>query len=315
MRCNMQDKQELIPKDQVFLEMDRKDDQQILASLNDHVSAEGAKQLFYSFGTRGKHGQKVEALSKQGVDECVLHMLTKNQVIREDSVTHEADPQSETHRLFTAKASLWFKYADGEGNAKETLLSTAIGTKRQEITNQWGKPVDFWYEFGTQKALRNAKSKLIPINVKQQIISMAKDKQQYQSFTQPQPKPQHTQQPVQQPKAQSVQQPVKKQGNVKFKPDPEKLKQIRKTVEDWIDTTFPWKLSGRNNRGALVTGLAVTWRNIPNEFALIQTKTGQQMQSLSYLHAIAEYEREKYPDAPYKAIVALEYFDRPKKAV
>jgi len=95
--------------------------------------------------------------------------------LREDDVRHEIDPTNSQYVLFTAKVS---KHLIDKGG-DEAMVESAIGTKRQ-WTRMLKKGEDapvvdpFWFEKGSIKALRNAKQRLIPEEIKAKIITFAK---------------------------------------------------------------------------------------------------------------------------------------------
>lgn len=147
----------------IFVAMDRLDDEQIIAemrglSLNEYV---------YEFE---ESGQKVRGLSKAGTDDASRLMAIKyGEILREVEVTLEM--QDEEYGYFKAKVTRFVIGADGV----ERELESAIGQKRQgkfiiRRDGSNGGPNRFWYEQGGQKALRNAKQKLMPEPLKQAII-------------------------------------------------------------------------------------------------------------------------------------------------
>lgn len=141
----------------VFQAMDRLDDEQIVAELQGAM----LQEYVYEFQSGGK---TVRGLSKSGTDDAARHMALKGEVLREESVVLEW--QDNEAAYFKATVARYAVHNDGT----EVKLDQVIGQKRQGKT-AYGKPNEFWYEQGGQKALRNAKQKLIPESIKQQLIA------------------------------------------------------------------------------------------------------------------------------------------------
>ena len=108
-------------------------------------------------------------------------MGKKGIALREDSVDFVLDPTHPEFVLFTAKVSK--HVVDEKGN--EATVESAIGTKRQWImlrrrgtAEGERKIVEYkvWFEQGSQKALRNAKARLIPDDIKAKILAFAQKK-------------------------------------------------------------------------------------------------------------------------------------------
>ena len=140
----------------VFQAMDRLDDEQIIAELKGAV----LQEYVYEFQSGGK---TVRGLSKSGTDDAARHMARQGEVLRELDVMIEY--QDADAAYFKATVARFSVHNDGS----EVKLDQVIGQKRQSKM-AYGKPNEFWYEQGGQKALRNAKQKLIPENIKQQLI-------------------------------------------------------------------------------------------------------------------------------------------------
>jgi hypothetical protein len=109
------------------------------------------------------------------LDEAAIRMAAKGWIIREDEVSVVADPDDRYYARITAKCSL---IAKNFKTGQEATLNTVIGSKRQakfmKLRDGRSMPDTFWYEKGTTKALRNAKAKLVPEEIKAEIISAAK---------------------------------------------------------------------------------------------------------------------------------------------
>jgi hypothetical protein len=177
--------------------------------------------------------QEIVGLSKTGVDECCMALVSQGQVIREEDLQYEIVGEGESREaLFRVKAARYAVSPAGQ----EVRLDQVIGVKRQSLYNDplqldldakvpskkyrgstyrellarddgreylawmaenFGEPEirDFvsrilagteavgqrgrqlnphWYEHGAMKAARNARFRLIPGNVRAQVISTAR---------------------------------------------------------------------------------------------------------------------------------------------
>ena len=182
-------------------------------------------------------GQEVVGLSKTGVDECCMALVSQGQVIREEELAYDVIGEGdEREALFKVKAA---RYAVSPAGA-EVRLDQVIGVKRQplfyepvqldldarvpsrkykgktyrellatadgrdylawmsenfgeaeirdfarrilageEVVAQRGKQLNpHWYEAGAMKAARNARFRLIPGNVRAQVIASARQQGQ-----------------------------------------------------------------------------------------------------------------------------------------
>lgn len=178
-------------------------------------------------------GQEVIGLSKAGVDECCMALVSQGQVIREEELQHEVIGEGdEREALFKVKAA---RYAISPAG-QEVRLDQVIGVKRQplcfepapldldarvpgrkykgksyrellasaegreylgwmaenfnepeirdfaarilsgeEVVARRGRQLNpHWYEAGAMKAARNARFRLIPGNVRAQVIAVAR---------------------------------------------------------------------------------------------------------------------------------------------
>jgi len=151
----------------VYQIMDAMDDEIIKAELENRV----VKTWVYSY--RGSDGKQVEGLSKVGVDACCTEMAKTGHVIREGEVKFSADPTNKEYILFMGQATR--HVLDGE---KHIEMEVVNGTKRQwiKMKRKDGSIVDdpFWFEKGAMKALRNARSRLIPEEIRTKIITFAR---------------------------------------------------------------------------------------------------------------------------------------------
>jgi hypothetical protein len=178
-------------------------------------------------------GQEVVGLSKTGVDECCMALVSQGQVIREEDLQYEIIGEAEDREaLFKVKAARFAVSPEGQ----EVRLDQVIGVKRQPLYYEpaqldldgkvpskkyrgktyrellateegrdylaWmadnfnepeirefvrrilaGEEVvarrsrqlnPHWYEAGAMKAARNARFRLIPGNVRAQVIASAR---------------------------------------------------------------------------------------------------------------------------------------------
>ena len=178
-------------------------------------------------------GQEVVGLSKSGVDECCMALVSQGQVIREEDLQYDLIGEGENREaLFKVKAARFAVSPEGQ----DVRLDQVIGVKRQalyhepaqldldakvpskkyrgktyrellssgegrdylvwmaenfkepeirdfvrrilageEIVGQRGRQLNpHWYEHGAMKAARNARFRLIPGNVRAQVIATAR---------------------------------------------------------------------------------------------------------------------------------------------
>lgn len=148
--------------------MDALDDDLIKAELENRI----VDTWVYSFVTDGK---PQSGLSKIGVDACCTEMAKTGNVIKEGKIEFQLDPTDKEFVLFQGMAIRFVVDNDG----KQIEMETVNGTKRQWTKMKAkGKIIDdpFWYEKGAMKALRNARSRLIPEEIRTKIITLAKQK-------------------------------------------------------------------------------------------------------------------------------------------
>jgi len=178
-------------------------------------------------------GQEIVGLSKTGVDECCMALVSQGQVIREEDLQYEVIGEGEDREaLFKVKAARFAVSPSGQ----DVRLDQVIGVKRQalyyepvaldldarvpgkkyrgrtyrellahdegrdylawmvenfndpeirdfvrqilagvEVVAQRGRQLNpHWYEHGAMKAARNARFRLIPGNVRAQVIAIAR---------------------------------------------------------------------------------------------------------------------------------------------
>ena len=178
-------------------------------------------------------GQEVIGLSKTGVDECCMALVSQGQVIREENLQYELIGEGEDREaLFKVRAARFAVSPAGQ----EVRLDQVIGVKRQplyyepaqldldsrvpskkyrgktyrellataegrdylawmaenfgeseirefvrrilageEVVSRRGRQLNpHWYEAGAMKAARNARFRLIPGNIRAQVIASAR---------------------------------------------------------------------------------------------------------------------------------------------
>ena len=209
-----------------FQLMDRMDEEALRRELDGVASTE----LVYVVK---EGGQEVVGLSKTGVDECCMALVSQGQVIREENLQYELIGEEEDREaLFKVKAARFAVSPAGQ----EVRLDQVIGVKRQplyyepaqldldsrvpskkyrgktyrellasaegrdylawmaenfgeseirefvrrilageEVVSRRGRQLNpHWYEAGAMKAARNARFRLIPGNIRAQVIASAR---------------------------------------------------------------------------------------------------------------------------------------------
>ena len=209
-----------------FQLMDRMDEEALRRELDGVASTD----LVYVVK---ESGQEVVGLSKTGVDECCMALVSQGQVIREENLQYELIGESEDREaLFKVRAARFAVSPAGQ----EVRLDQVIGVKRQplyyepaqldldsrvpskkyrgktyrellatadgrdylawmaenfgeseirdfvrrilageEVVSQRGRQLNpHWYEAGAMKAARNARFRLIPGNIRAQVIASAR---------------------------------------------------------------------------------------------------------------------------------------------
>lgn len=160
-----------VPKNdgQIYQVLDGLDDELIKAELENRIT----EVWVYSFKQDGK---PITGLSKVGVDAACTEMAKSGHIIEESPVQYTIDPTDDGYVLFTVTASRVLVNLE---TGQRTVLETVNGTKRQAVkmfTKKKGMVADpFWFEKGAMKAVRNARSRLIPEEVKSTIIALAKE--------------------------------------------------------------------------------------------------------------------------------------------
>jgi hypothetical protein len=147
--------------------MDALDEKAIMAEIEGRILG----TWVYSFP---QGGITIWGLAKNGVDQCCIELEGRGNAIREVSLDYKIDEQDKDYMLFTAIAERIVI----DKNGVERKLAQAVGTKRQckKMKLRDGSSVSdpFWFEKGSIKALRNARSRLIPENIKSIVIAQAK---------------------------------------------------------------------------------------------------------------------------------------------
>jgi hypothetical protein len=151
----------------IFAHFDALDD----AAIVDEMEGKLASSAVYHFNQDGK---ELWGLGKVGVDWCANELAKKGYIIRDEELQYQQDPTDSSFILFSAKVGKYFVDKSG----LEAKVDSAIGTKRQwtKLKRRDGSIITdtFWFEKGSQKAIRNARMRLIPEETKAAIITAAK---------------------------------------------------------------------------------------------------------------------------------------------
>src|SRR6478736_2649372 len=106
-----------------FQLMDRLDEE----ALRKELDGVGSTDLVYVVK---EGGQEVVGISKTGVDECCMALVSQGQVIREEDLQYEVIGQGEDREaLFKVKAARFAVSPEGQ----EVRLDQVIGVKRQPL--------------------------------------------------------------------------------------------------------------------------------------------------------------------------------------
>ena len=214
-------------------------------------------------------------LTKAGIAKCVAQMRDDGQIISEESLQYEVDPHNRDYVLFVTKASL----------THNGQKSFAIGTKRQwkyrvlseDCEEGWRGDVVFdryWFEKGSEKALVNAKRKLIPFALQQKVIDESR-------------------------------------GAVVA--DDDRNMQLSRSREDciayyvkfqrWLDDELPFAVTVIE--GGRRCSRMFTWRCLLESESDIVTRSGRVVGLHQYLHMLEGYQHKKDSRLGYKACAAL----------
>src|ERR671912_668343 len=86
-------------------------------------------------------GHEVIGLSKTGVDECCMALVSQGQVIREENLQYELIGEGEDREaLFKVRAARFAVSPAGQ----EVRLDQVIGVKRQPVAQRNGQPNPHW---------------------------------------------------------------------------------------------------------------------------------------------------------------------------
>jgi len=179
----------------IFKQFDKLDDEVILAELKGRLT----QSLVYHFAPKEGSGKEQWGIGKNGVDACSVELSKRGYILRDVlPITRMIDPTDSEYILIDALVE---KYLVTKDNT-EVKADSAVGTKRQwlKMKLHGGQivPDPFWYEKGSQKALRNARLRLIPEDVKATIIAMAKEQNKITEVTEQESAPQKPAQPPKQ---------------------------------------------------------------------------------------------------------------------
>ena len=187
-----------------FQAMDALDDELIIAEIEGRIVD---KWVYHFPGAPGE--KEVWGLSKVGVDQACRVMAAQGEAIREENIEWTIDPTDNRYVLFKGFASRVIVSKEGI----EAVLDRAAGTKRQctMVVKRSGITKDknaFWFEQGTVKALRNARSRLLSEEVVGKIMAMAKEKGKTREVAVPPISPPHEKQEA--PTGRTISEPQQK---------------------------------------------------------------------------------------------------------
>lgn len=148
----------------VFQLMDALDDDLVKAELEGRIT----NLWVYHFTDKG---QEVVGLSKTGVDAACNEFAKSGHVIEEGEAKWSTDPVDPEYMLFSITAT---RYLVNLETGERIRMETVNGAKRQGRKHKNGKFNPFFFETGVSKAARNARSRLIPEEVKAAIIAKAR---------------------------------------------------------------------------------------------------------------------------------------------
>lgn len=269
----------------IFKKFDELDDQIIL----DEIQERAVDVWVYHFV---QDKTEVWGLAKEGVDQCAILMGKKGIALREDSVEFAEDPKSPEHVIFTAKVSKVL--VDSQGN--EARVETAIGTKRQSIMRKiktrehpFYKFVTnpFWAEQGSMKAIRNAKMRLIPAEIKAKVIANAKIAKGKIKTVKGKPIEQKEEKPK----------PVEKKSSPK--PEPKENNNFPDDEESQVDQEQISMRDASTSQRNKVTGLMQT---LVDKYGLSPDDILEKMDTKAGSHDISEY-------SEMQASAVIEYFE------
>ena len=156
-------------EESVFAIMDALDDDLVIAEIEKRV----VDTWVYHFPA--KEGPEMWGLSKKGVDQALEELEKQGLCFEEDFCSVVLDPSNSDYLLFSAKVNK-YRY---DRNLNRIHLGSLTGYKRQwtkEKRKDGSIVTDrFYFEKGCAKALRNAKSRAISVELESKIIAFAKE--------------------------------------------------------------------------------------------------------------------------------------------
>ena len=157
-------------EESAFAIMDALDDDLVIAEIEKRV----VDTWVYHFPA--KEGPEIWGLSKKGVDQALEELEKQGLCFEEDFCSVVLDPSDADYLLISAKVNK-YRY---DRNFNRIHLGSLTGYKRQwtkEKRKDGSLATDrFYFEKGCAKALRNAKSRAISVELESKIIAFAKDK-------------------------------------------------------------------------------------------------------------------------------------------
>lgn len=138
-----------------YLLMDDKDDEQIMAEIQ-NIGSTVADKWVYVF--TNSDGKQVTGLSWVGTKNAAYYMRRKKIVnVSIEDIKYEKDPTDPDYMLFTAKVKDLITGAITIGTKRQAIYTVVKGNQLDK-----GRKDPFWFEKGSSKAKRNAIQDLMP---------------------------------------------------------------------------------------------------------------------------------------------------------
>ena len=115
-----------------------------------------------------QEGRTVQGVAKAGIDAACQYLAGQGKIIRDENVEMLTLPDGEVG--FMARCAV---YSIDRETGQEYKQNEAIGTKNQPMYFSGGKKNPHWFTAGSQKAIRNARRRLIPEAVINHILAEA----------------------------------------------------------------------------------------------------------------------------------------------
>lgn len=299
---NTQEKNELAQIQEIveqaqdqFQLMDMMDEAQILDNIGARVNQRIASALTYY-----EKQSRQDVLTKKGIDECINKLSELGYVFREELVSFSPCPSDKEYFVFIAKVFLGKR--DRYGNVHE--LRTTTGIKRQWMfyknRSQGVTPDEFWFEKGSQKAIRNANRILISESLKQNLIENAKSVKNGRMPIPPQPTPQPrpTTAIPQQPRAtRSLPQPQPQVPQTSY----EEIEKELRADTKWMLEQMPWLIEADSEKQKR----KCSWQDL-FDISTIKNKEGKDCSCRQYLRSVASACKKDSPLVSAKATITAD---------